>query len=120
MRGIRADAAFAATLLSLTVSPSTTLSRLPEWDRMLSPTFSQHMGAVTLGKGIGVSSPRSSPCRLMTCREVAVRYRVHVETVRRWVRKGIVGVVRVGPYHRIRITEAEAKRHFESSTGVAT
>lgn len=50
--------------------------------------------------------------KLMTCLEVARAYRVNVETVRRWVRKGAIDVVRVGPHRRIRIRSAEADKHF--------
>jgi len=49
--------------------------------------------------------------------EVAAKYRVHRVTVRQWVRKGLIGCVRVGPFGRVRITEAEAARHFEETPG---
>lgn len=53
--------------------------------------------------------------KLLTCRQVAERYGVNVETVRRWVRKEIIAVVFVGPTRRIRITQAEADKHFKQA-----
>jgi excisionase family DNA binding protein len=47
---------------------------------------------------------------LLTSREVAQLYRVNPETVRRWVRKGILPVIRVGPTHRIRFCESQVQR----------
>lgn len=49
---------------------------------------------------------------LFTCQEVADKYHVHAETVRRWVRKGIIAVVLVGPYRLVRIRREEAEKHF--------
>lgn len=54
---------------------------------------------------------------LLTCEEVANKYRVSVLTVRRWVRKEIIGHVRVGPYRVIRIPLSEARRHFVEVKG---
>jgi excisionase family DNA binding protein len=53
--------------------------------------------------------------RYWTVRELAARLRVHEDTVRRWVDKGVCGVVRLGPHGpgkkpRVRITEAEARK----------
>jgi excisionase family DNA binding protein len=52
--------------------------------------------------------------RLLTVREVADRLAVHPDTVRRWVDKGAVAAVRVGPAGtdkpRVRIAEAEAAK----------
>ena len=56
---------------------------------------------------------------LLTCREVADLYAVHVKTVRRWVRKGIIAVVLVGPYRLVRIRKSEAARHFRNVPGVS-
>lgn len=53
--------------------------------------------------------------RLLSCKDVADRYGVTVETVRRWARKGIIEVVLVGPTKRIRITEQEASKHFKTA-----
>ena len=57
---------------------------------------------------------------LLTCNEVAALYRVSVRTVKRWVRKGVIGVVYVGPYHAVRITRDEADRHFRRVPGADT
>jgi excisionase family DNA binding protein len=54
---------------------------------------------------------------LLTSREVAQLYRVNPETVRRWVRKGILPVVRVGPTQRIRFCEAHVQRYFREEPG---
>jgi excisionase family DNA binding protein len=59
----------------------------------------------------------ASPAKLLTVPQVAARYNVHRVTVWRWIRKGIIGVVHVGPYRRTRITEAEADRHFTETPG---
>lgn len=48
--------------------------------------------------------------RLLTVREVAQRTSCHPDTVRKWVRAGTVGAVRVGPHGTIRIPQAEASR----------
>lgn len=51
---------------------------------------------------------------MLTVREVADRLAVHPDTVRRWVDKGAVAAVRVGPAGtdkpRVRIAEAEAAK----------
>jgi len=52
---------------------------------------------------------------LLTCRDVAKAYGVNVETVRRWVRKGVIAVVLVGPYRLVRIRRSEAEKHFVSA-----
>lgn len=65
------------------------------------------------------SSPNQAH-ELLTVREVAERYRVHVVTVKNWVRKGIIAVVRVGPTRRVRITAEEAARHFVQVPGAQT
>ena len=57
---------------------------------------------------------------LLTCREVAEMYRVQVETVRRWVRKGVITVILVGPYRHVRIPKTEADKHFEVVPGAKT
>lgn len=55
--------------------------------------------------------------RLLTPTQVAEIYDVDVETVRRWLRKGIIAHVLVGPYRYKRIPEAEAKRVFRPVHG---
>lgn len=63
--------------------------------------------------------PQASPQkrRMLTCREVADLYGVSYVTVKRWVAKGLIGVVRVGPFRAVRITEEEAARHFRVEPG---
>lgn len=47
---------------------------------------------------------------LLTVSQAAVRYHVHPVTLWRWIGKGVVPVVRIGPAKRIRIRPAEADR----------
>lgn len=49
--------------------------------------------------------------RLFTVREVAVLYHVHIETIRRYVRKGIIGHRLMGPNRLVRIPESEVARY---------
>jgi excisionase family DNA binding protein len=50
--------------------------------------------------------------RYLSVEEVADKYGVHADTVRRWLLKGAVQAIRVGPGERprVRITEDEAKK----------
>jgi len=57
---------------------------------------------------------------LLTVAEVAQSYNVSDETVRRWMRKGIIGYVMVGPFRARRIPKDEAERHFAAVPGAAT
>lgn len=58
---------------------------------------------------------------LMTVAEVAALYGVHDVTIRRWIAKGLMGIVRVGPGGRvIRITRVEAMRHWVETPGAKT
>lgn len=66
---------------------------------------------------INKSASAAPPERLLTMSEVAQSYHVSDETVRRWVRKGIIGYVMVGPFRLKRIPESEANRHFASVDG---
>jgi excisionase family DNA binding protein len=54
---------------------------------------------------------------LLTAHDVARRYGVDCETVRRWVRKGILPVVRVGPTQRIRFHHGDIERYFTEEPG---
>jgi excisionase family DNA binding protein len=53
---------------------------------------------------------------LLTVAEVAQTYHVSDETVRRWIRKGILGYVMVGPFRVRRIPRQEAEKHFNPAT----
>ena len=55
--------------------------------------------------------------RLLTAADVARAYGVRVETVREWIRKGIMGHVLVGPFHAVRVPVTEAARHFRGVAG---
>lgn len=48
---------------------------------------------------------------LLTIPEVAARWKVGYETVRRWCLKGAIAVVRVGPHSAIRIPRSEVERY---------
>lgn len=52
------------------------------------------------------------PEPLLTCREIATRFHVSYETVRRWVQKGAIESCRVGPERAIRVRLSVAARHF--------
>lgn len=51
--------------------------------------------------------------RLLTIREAAERWGVSYETARRWVDKGVVEAVRVGPTGQIRIRETVVAQLIE-------
>jgi excisionase family DNA binding protein len=53
---------------------------------------------------------RRAPAPLMTVAEAARRYGVTKMTAYRWVAKGSLPVVRVGPTRRLRVPVAEADR----------
>lgn len=55
---------------------------------------------------------------LLSVSDVARRYGVSSETVRRWIRKGIIAYVMVGPFRLKRIQRVEADRHFTPVKGV--
>ena len=58
----------------------------------------------------------SSPSkRLLTAQEVADRLAVDAQTVRSWCRKAAMKSWRVGPYHALRIDEAELQRHLRGA-----
>lgn len=62
---------------------------------------------------------RSTPAgaadaELLTIAEVAARWKVGYETVRRWCLKGALNVVRVGPHGAIRIPRAEVERYEQA------
>lgn len=42
---------------------------------------------------------------LLTVREAADRYKLHVETIRKWIRCGVLPAVYVGPSKEIRVRE---------------
>lgn len=52
---------------------------------------------------------------LLTVREAADRLTVNIETLRRWIRKGAVKVVLVGPSRVVRITAEECARHVRDT-----
>ena len=55
---------------------------------------------------------------LMTVDQVARCYGVTAETVRRWIRKGVMSYKLVGPYKLKRISKLEVAKYFKSVPGV--
>lgn len=55
----------------------------------------------------GQQTSASSGGRLYSAKEAACRLGVHVETLRRWARKGVIGHVHVGPARTVRFREAD-------------
>jgi excisionase family DNA binding protein len=49
---------------------------------------------------------------LLSTADVAAQYGVSDETVRRWIRKGVIAYVMVGPFRLKRIPRSEADKHF--------
>ena len=56
---------------------------------------------------------------LYTIREVAARLHVHQETLKRWIKKGAVPIVRVGPSQLIRIPESTVQDLIASVSSAA-
>lgn len=54
---------------------------------------------------------------LFTIPEAAARLQVSVVTMRRWVRKGAIGHVLIGPYRIVRIPEQELKKQIRAIPG---
>jgi excisionase family DNA binding protein len=52
----------------------------------------------------------STPEKLYTSHEVADLFRVHVTTVREWVKGGKIAVIRTPGSNRMRFTESEVRR----------
>lgn len=46
---------------------------------------------------------------LLKPKEAARRLSVNIETVRRWMRKGVLRVVLVGPYQRQRVRQSDVE-----------
>jgi excisionase family DNA binding protein len=61
------------------------------------------------------SSDRRRP--LLTVGEAAALLTVDADTVRRWIEKGAMRALAVGPHHRLRITPAEVARHLRPYAG---
>ncbi len=53
------------------------------------------------------------PDDLLTVRQAARRCAVDVETVRRWIRKGAMVAVTVGPFRVVKVTRAEVEKHIQ-------
>lgn len=66
-----------------------------------------------MAMGLPGSPPLGEEDPLLLPSEVAARCRIHVETMRRWIRKGAVAAVRVGP-RVLRIRESEAQKLLRS------
>jgi excisionase family DNA binding protein len=49
---------------------------------------------------------------LLTIGQVAKSYGVSEETIRRWIRKGVIHCIHVGPYRLVRVRRAEAEKHL--------
>ena len=53
---------------------------------------------------------------LYTIREVATRLHLHPDTVRSWIEKGALKVIRIGPTQLIRIPESALQSLMSSNT----
>lgn len=60
-----------------------------------------------------------APKELLTVRQVAEESGVHIDTVRRWLRKGIYTVVLVGPNRLVRIPRSEVEKMRQTIHGVS-
>lgn len=52
---------------------------------------------------------------LLTAEAAARRLGMNVETVRRWIRKGVIAYIEVGPYRRRRLRQCEVDRQRRAS-----
>lgn len=59
----------------------------------------------------------ASPSDLLTVPQVAAKYGVHRVSIWRWIAKGLIATVRVGPTQLIRIERCEADRHYKRTEG---
>ena len=55
--------------------------------------------------------------RLLTTKEVAERLKVHLQTVREWVRKGDLPAIKFGPRTGHRIRESDFERFLTAKMG---
>lgn len=54
---------------------------------------------------------------LLTIGQVAKSYGVSEETIRRWVRKGVISCIHLGPYRLVRIRRKEAEKYLAGAGG---
>lgn len=58
--------------------------------------------------------------RLFALRDVARAFGAHPQTVRRWVRAGILGGRKAGPRnHKVWVTEEDLRRFLDTRTGIS-
>lgn len=62
----------------------------------------------------------SETTRLWTVAEIAAHYRLHPDTVRKWIRCDVLKVVRVGPAGEIRVPAGEVTRLARATEDDAT
>jgi excisionase family DNA binding protein len=63
------------------------------------------------------ANERRKDDRLLTPSQVAHAFDVNVETVRTWVKKGVIAHYLIGPFRAVRISRQEAARHFTPVAG---
>lgn len=74
-------------------------------------------GTADAGKGTAMTAAQVIGEELLTVAQVAARYGVSTDSLYRWIEKGALPVVRIGPFRRIRIRARDADRLLVADEG---